>query len=99
MMEVKAGPYFHAKGTLTARDKDEIFEATGIRASIRARWQWHNKRGLTLAGPVLGMERAYEMAEEKILASSDGGDGDQQGLAPAYVANPKRIARAQTMQR
>ena len=70
-MEVHAGPYFFDKGTLTKKDKDEIFRATKVVANIRSRKQWQWKRGLTLSGPMTGMEEAKRMAEERIQASLD----------------------------
>ena len=70
-MEVHAGPYFFDKGTLTKKDKDRIFRATKVVANIRARKQWQMKRGLTLSGPMTGMEEAKRMAETCIQASSD----------------------------
>ena len=68
-MEGHCGPYFYTEGTLTANEKDTIFEATGVSASIRGRAQWGNKRGLSLSGPVKGLEKAKEMADEMIVAS------------------------------
>ena len=56
-MEGHAGPFFYVKGSLTASDKDSIYEATGVNASIRARRQWQNQRGLTLSGPVAQFEK------------------------------------------
>ena len=79
-MLVKGGPWFFEKGTLTAEDHDEIFKATKVNASIRARKQWDWKRGLTLSGPIDGMDQAKKMAEERILASVGRGGGGQESL-------------------
>ena len=81
-MEVKAGPYFFEKGTLTKKDKDRIFRATKVVANIRSRKQWQWKRGLTLSGPMTGMEEAKRMAEELIHASIDAPiEEDQENIA------------------
>ena len=81
-MEVKAGPYFFEKGTLTKKDKDEIFRATKVVANIRARKQWQMKRGLTLSGPMTGMEEAKRMAEERIHTSLDApNEEDEENIA------------------
>ena len=81
-MEVKAGPYFFEKGTLTKKNKDEIFRATKVVANIRARKQWQMKRGLTLSGPTSTIEEAKTMAEEFIHASIDAPiEEDQENIA------------------
>ena len=81
-MEVHAGPYFFDKGTLTKKDKDEIFRATKLVANIRPRKQWQWKRGLTLSGPTTTIEEAKTMAEEFIHASIDAPiEEDQENIA------------------
>ena len=81
-MEVKAGPYFFEKGTLTKKNKDVIYKETKVVANIRPRKQWNWKRGLTLSGPATTIEKAKTMAEEFIHASIDAPiEEDQENIA------------------
>ena len=81
-MEVKAGPYFFEKGTLTKKNKDVIYKKTKVIANIRPRKQWQWKRGLTLSGPTTTVEEAKTMAEEFIHASIDAPiEEDQENIA------------------
>ena len=81
-MEVKAGPYFFEKGTLTKKNKDVIYKKTKVIANIRPRKQWQNKRGLTSSGPPSTIEEATKMAVEFIHASIDAPiEEDQENIA------------------
>ena len=64
-----SGPYFYPAGSLTAADKDEIFQKTGVSVNIRERKQWKFQRGLTASGPPQGVQEALELAHAKIMAS------------------------------
>ena len=68
---VVAGPFFYADGTLNAAEKDKIFAATKVSASIRQRQQWQQRRGLTLSGPSAGIEEARRMADAFIKANAE----------------------------
>lgn len=52
-------------GTLTAQDREAIYNATYVSASVRWRQQW-NQRCLSLSGPAGQLETAKAMAYAKI---------------------------------
>ena len=49
--------YIAVEGTLMKEDRDAIFAATGVSASVRQRPSW-DRRYLVLQGPPSGMEEA-----------------------------------------
>ena len=59
-------------GTLTARDRDDIWHAFRVSAAVRWRQQW-DQRCLTLNGPAEYLQRARDMALERIHASGQEG--------------------------
>ena len=65
-----SAPYFYDAGTLTAADKGEIVQKTGVSVNIRERKQWNFQRGLTASGPPAHVEQALALADAKIIASA-----------------------------
>ena len=88
-MDVRAGPFFYEVGTLTAADKDAIYDATKVNTNIRDRKQWGWKRGLTLCGPASGIDQAKQMAVSFIQKSA------AQAPKPGAI-RAERLAKAQT---
>lgn len=59
-------------GTLTAKDRDDIFARTGVSCSVRFRPQWQ-ERCLSLSGPSQWLSEARRMADERIAANGTEG--------------------------
>ena len=59
------------RGTLTAADRDRIWQATGVSASVRWRAQW-GERCLTLSGPASNLTEALRLSNEAIRQNGDG---------------------------
>ena len=60
-MEGKVGPT-PVEGTLTAADRQEIWDKTQCSAAVRARQK--RERSLTISGPVSKLEQAHKLAME-----------------------------------
>eukprot|EP00435_Cladocopium_sp_Y103_P069914 s1590_g34.t1 len=78
------------RGTLTAADRDRIWQATGVSASVRWRSQW-GERCLTLSGPAPHLTEALRLSNEAI---SHNGDGDGDGGAD-HASEELQVLRVQ----
>lgn len=81
-------PLKGGRGTLTAEDRAEIMQATGVSASVRWRQQW-KERCLSLSGPAENLSAAKKMADQAIAKNGDGGrdDGVEGGLEALKTEN------------
>eukprot|EP00438_Fugacium_kawagutii_P023632 Skav228701 [mRNA] locus=scaffold3376:4682:10159:+ [translate_table: standard] len=79
-------------GTLTAEDRNRIWHATGVSASVRWRQQW-GARCLTLNGPAEKLTEAKRMADEAIRAN-----GTEGGRAPDPQETLQRVNQVASSQ-
>ena len=65
----RSEPIFGVDGSLTAFDRDRIFDATQCSAAHRGRKQWNWEKGLTVSGPIEKLSVALTMAKDAMKAN------------------------------